>query len=265
MENLDVKKLVDECKVVLKDEDSATVQAILLNVAEESVDPNFNIRNPGKDTKVRLHDIEDDGVIVVHVNNLAGISLRRLYKLYNSYSRIVGCTVSTATKGNTPLSVTMVINKASGGEKNKDQHAPKANNEISNVMDGLRWTSRDLTNIKTVQKDVIDMDLGMYSPKWEIIDRADSYVLVATPIHSVNLAFYEYITRKHPGLINNIVYRTDSANPNAAAAPRFEIYCNCTRKTSLTNGADPGDASDHEDAAVSRPAKKARRNDYFQG
>lgn len=259
MEQLDVKSIVRKFQSMLTDEDSATVQGVLVHITNGLADPDFNVGSLNAKTTIKVQTNDEEGVIILHIGGLNEVSMRRLFDTNKSYSRIIACTVNTPVEGNNPLTITVVINKAASEHKKKEQHTPKADNRISNVMDGLKWTGKDLSNIKHIEKDVIDMDLSMLSPKWEILDREDTYVLVATPIHNVSVAFYEYITHEHPGVIENIIFRTESAKPASDPAPRFEIYCNQSRKTTRA----PSETT--EDDTPQRPTKKTRRNNFYEG
>lgn len=268
MGTLDIKPYLDEFKKVLDDEDSPTVQGVFLHLANETADPDYNVHTPDISTKVKLHDNEEEGVIILQLVGVNAFSQRTVRALYNDYSRIVSITQTTQSKKNVPITITVTINKASQPTKPKEAHVPKADNEINTIQDGLRWTGRDLENIKMIEKDVMDMDLDMVSPKWQITDRGSTYILIATPIHSTNIAFYEYLIKKHVGVVDNIVYRTDADKPSADPAPRFEIYCHRTRKTNLDDDASAvEDAADIDDlpAETKRPRKKMRRSNFYEG
>lgn len=269
MAAFDIKPFLERFASLLSEEDSPTVQGVLLHLMNETGDMDYNVQVPSKTASVKLNVDDEEGVIVLHLTGLYAVSLRTVRNLYKNYSRIISITTNTPSKKNVPLTVTVTINKANQSPKAKEVHVPKADNQINTIQDGLRWTGRDLENIKGMEKDVIDMDLDMVSPKWQITDRGSTYILIATPIHSTNIAFYDYMIKKHVGVIENIVYRTDSDKPAADAAPRFEIYCHRTRKTTLEE--DPAelfqDNADLSDLPIEekRPRKKVRRNNYYEG
>lgn len=237
--------------------DSVVTQGVIMDVSKSIPDPDYNIQPTPEDMKkikARIDAGAGKSPIMIIVNPVEEVSMRNILNLYLKYRKVMHCAVKYKPKTNT-FDIEVVVSKHNMAVTPKPDYEPSDSSIIGETVDGLGLSDEDLNMTKSIMHAVYNKDHLMEVPRFEFIDNPpNKYTLIASPINNMTASFYQYLTRIHPTIIENIICRTsvisDKKPPTADnLAPCIEITCNrvvptdqMSRKISRSHHQDEDDA-----------------------